>query len=284
MKLSVILNTFNRPEYTKLALISLKHQSRPPDEVVVSDDGSSDSQLPTLRELAPGLPFRLLFVTQEHNGFQLARCRNNGLLASSGDYLSFMDQDLLLTHDYLATHLQFARSGSFLVPQVIILSEEQSGQIKPEQIEQGEFSSILTGNQLSKNRKQYREDAFYQLARRFGYRTHRPKLKGGLFSIHRQDILKVNGYDEEYRGWGNEDDDLGRRLYAATIPGRNPFKNDFAMHMYHKPNHSAGERRNLEYYTQRKQMISSGKYACDRGLLQRRQDDLDCTVIETGAS
>jgi glycosyltransferase involved in cell wall biosynthesis len=284
MKLSVVLNTFNRPEYTRLALISLKHQSRLPDEVVVSDDGSHDSQLPILRELAPTLPFRLLFVTHEHNGFQLARCRNNGILASGGDYLAFMDQDLLLTHDYLDIHCRHASSGSFLVPQVIILSEKQSGQITPEQIEQGVFNSILSGEQLGKNRGQYREDAFYRLARHFGYKTHRPKLKGGLFSIYRHDILKVNGYDEEYRGWGNEDDDLGRRLYAVAIPGRNPFKNDYALHMYHEPNHGAGERRNLEYYTQRKQRISSGEYVCDKGLQQRLETDLDCTVIQTGAS
>ena len=284
MKLSVILNTFNRPQYTRLALHSLKCQSRPPDEVVVSDDGSIDSQLPLLREMAPTLPFRLLFVTQQHNGFQLARCRNNGILVSSGDYLAFMDQDLLLTQGYLATHQQYASSGSFLIPQVIILNEEQTERIEPAQIELGDFSSILSTEQLHKNRKQYREDAFYQLARRFRYRTHRPKLKGGLFSIYRDDILKVNGYDEAYRGWGNEDDDLGRRLYAAAIPGRNPFKNDFAMHMYHEPNHSAGERRNLEYYKQRKQMISSGDYACDQGLKQRSPAELECTVIKTGVS
>lgn len=283
MNCSVILNTYNRPEYTRQALLSLRYQSQPPAEVVISDDGSSDSQLPILQQLAGELNFHLVFVTQEHDGFQLARCRNNGVLTASGDYLVFMDQDLLLTHNYLATHYRHAAPNRFLVPQVVRLTEEQSRCVTPELLQQGQFVSLLTTSQQHKNRRQYQQDRFYSLARVCGYRTHRPKLKGGLFSIFRQDLLRVNGYDEAYRGWGNEDDDLGRRLYAAGIPGRNPFRQDYAVHLHHEPYHNDGERSNRDYYEQRKKRIRAGDSACSVGLVQRRVEDLAITIITTGA-
>ncbi|MBL7033598.1 MAG: glycosyltransferase [Candidatus Delongbacteria bacterium] len=269
IKLSVILNTFNRPEFTRKALLSLQHQSLLPGEVIISDDGSSDSQLPLLEELKPDLKFPLIFVSQKHSAFRLARCRNNGVLAASGDYLVFVDQDLLLTRDYLMTHRAYARRGCFLVPQVIRLTEDQSTRVSTELIEQCNFATLLTRAQLQKNQRQYYQDTFYYVSRRLGYRTHRPKLKGGLFSIFKQDLIRVNGYDEKYQGWGNEDDDLGRRLYAAKIYGRNPFWGDYALHLYHEPYHQSGERINDEYYRKRIVAINTGDYRCEQGLAER---------------
>ena len=39
----------------------------------------------------------------------------------------------------------------------------------------------------------------------------------GNFAVVRADLFMVNGFDEAYVGWGQEDDDLGRRFYAAGV-------------------------------------------------------------------
>jgi len=252
--------------------MSLQHQSVRPHEVVISDDGSEDSQLPVLEQLAPTLDFKLVFARQDDQGFRLARCRNNGIMAASGDYIIFMDQDLLFTRDYVKTHRDNAAPGQFLVSQVVRLSEEQSRQITDTMIMDSDYSAILTPEQLKENRAQFRRDGFYYYSRNVGYRTHRPKLKGGLASILKEDILRVNGYDEQFVGWGNEDDDLGRRLYAAGIRGRNPFRNDFALHFYHEPYHDNGERVNEKYYRKRVAQLSAHNYRCDHGIDDREAD------------
>ena len=74
-------------------------------------------------------------------------------------------------------------------------------------------------------------------------------------------------YDEEYQGWGNEDDDLGIRFYAAGIRGLNPFNKDYVIHFYHTRFHS-GERVNRSYYHKRRKEINKSNYRCRYGYEQ----------------
>ena len=64
---------------------------------------------------------------------------------------------------------------------------------------------------------------------------------------------RINGFDEKFVGWGQEDDDLRRRLYRAGFNGKNLGMNAFAVHLYHppvssKPQHLR-ESNNYFYYT-----------------------------------
>ncbi|CAH1789492.1 unnamed protein product [Owenia fusiformis] len=40
---------------------------------------------------------------------------------------------------------------------------------------------------------------------------------GGVIALNRQNVLKVNGYSNDYWGWGNEDDDFSARTLAAGL-------------------------------------------------------------------
>ncbi len=280
MKTTVIINTFNKPEYTRLVLRSIATQSVQPDEVIITDDGSSDSQLPVLVEQAAVSPFELIFVGQEDAGFRLSRSRNNGIMAASGDYLLFLDQDRLLSPDYIKTHITNAQPDRFLVSQQILLGAEETTELLREQQPERAFPRYIASTKYRKNRKQYYQDLFYFMSAKLGYRSHRPKLKGGMFSLFKKDLEQVNGFDENFVGWGSEDDDLGRRLYAAGINGCNPFKHDFAVHLYHKPYHQNGARVNDDYYRERKRAAHAGEYRCANGLAGRDLNGLDYRALK----
>jgi len=51
-------------------------------------------------------------------------------------------------------------------------------------------------------------------------RTGRPVMRGMNFSAWKADLLAVNGWNEEYVGWGREDDDLVARLQFQGLSGR----------------------------------------------------------------
>jgi glycosyltransferase involved in cell wall biosynthesis len=282
MKISVIVTSYNRPELVRQALASLGSQSLLPDEVVIADDGSSADIAGILRDSAPGLRFGLKGVTHADLGFRLARSRNNGARVASGDLLVFTDQDIVFTKDYLRTIADNARKGEFLVSFPVRLSEADSLKVTGEVIKNCAFEEIVTGEYLKPVAKQYRKDLFYRLIHKIGLRPIGPKLRGGVCAIWKDDFVAVNGYDEMYRGWGNEDDDLGWRLYRYGVKGRNVTTVEVPIHLWH-PTNSGGTRPNREYYKKRIAEIRKGDYRCEYGIMSPLGDDRP-QVIYPGSS
>ena len=87
MRLSVVVPAHDAEGTIGKAIRSALDQTRPPDEVVVVDDGSTDA---TVDEVATfGTAVRL--VVQEQRGPSAAR--NAGVEASTGDWIAFLDAD-----------------------------------------------------------------------------------------------------------------------------------------------------------------------------------------------
>jgi glycosyltransferase involved in cell wall biosynthesis len=92
MKASVAMATYNGAEFLSEQLESLAQQTRLPDELVVTDDGSSDATLDLLRDFAESAPFPVRLERNERN---LGYAKNFEKAASfcSGDIVFFCDQD-----------------------------------------------------------------------------------------------------------------------------------------------------------------------------------------------
>ena len=275
MRITVILSTYERPDLLKLSLLCLNHQSRRPDEVVIIDDGSGTDMLSSIREYGSNLNFgSIKFVRQENRGFRLARSRNNGIRESSGDYVVFWDQDVLATSGYLALFGRFGRPGQFLVAFPVLLTREQSKLITMDEIVRCDYMGLLTDSQKRSIRRQYcKVSLYYHAGRVFPWNRYRPKVRGGYFGLMREDLLKVDGFDENYRGWGAEDDDLGRRLYRAGVVGRTVFRDEFPIHLWHQHETGRGDSPNLDYYRRRIGEIARGDYRAANGLSNPLDDD-----------
>lgn len=265
MKLTLIITTFNRPDFVIKALLSAAAQSRPPDEVVLADDGSKVDMLSVVREHRALFPFPITFVTQEDIGFRLARSRNNGARAATGELLVFTDQDIVFTRGYLKTFVDNARKGEFLVSSPVRLGEVESALVDEAAIKNCDYSAVLKDGHLGPIRKQYRKDFYYRLLKKLHLRPIGPKLRGGVCAIWREDFMAVNGYDENYKGWGNEDDDLGWRLHRYGVTGRNVTQTEVPIHLFH-PTNIVVKRPNREYYKKRLVLIKKGEFAAPNGV------------------
>lgn len=262
---SVIITVFNRCNLLRKALLSLSNQSVKPAELIISDDGSEENVFDEIRNIVERIPFKVKYIKQENRGFRLARCRNNGVRNSSGDYLIFIDQDIICTNNIIKTFIQSRRDKRFITSHRINLSEEQGQLISEEQIAENRFMHVIENEQLKNLAKDYKKDNFYYYLHKFSI-VRKPKLKGQAHAINRKDFELINGYDENFVGWGNEDDDIGRRLYQSGVHGYNPFKDDFPIHLYHEPFHQNKERVNLKYDDVRDAEIKSGNFRCEKGL------------------
>jgi len=88
---SVIIPNFNREHLIGETLRCLLNQTRPADEIIVVDDGSTDRSVEVLKTFGD----RITLITQPNSG--PAAARNRGLAAASGDLIQFFDSDDLLS-------------------------------------------------------------------------------------------------------------------------------------------------------------------------------------------
>lgn len=266
-KISVIITVFNRRHFLEKALLALRSQSQKIDQLIVSDDGSDEDILGLIKDFAKTAHFGIKYVRQENKGFRLARCRNNAVRLAEGDFLIFVDQDVVYTRDYLKKFIESKKEGRFIVAYPVRLTADQTAALTDAQILKADYADLITEKQIKKIHRQFYKDGFERLVKRiFRTRGIKPKLRGGVCGMYKNDLLMVNGYDENYQGWGNEDDDLGRRLYRAGITGYNPFFSQYPIHMYHEPFHINGQRVNRDYYRKRKAEIAAGDYEARHGI------------------
>lgn len=91
MKISVAIPTFNAEKFILPLLASIQDQSVQPDEVVLSDDSSSDSTLQLIDQFAGNSAIR--FVVLQHQPAGISANYRNALLATSGDVVIMGDHD-----------------------------------------------------------------------------------------------------------------------------------------------------------------------------------------------
>src|SRR4029078_7807373 len=93
----------------------------------------------------------------------------------------------------------------------VSFDQATSERIDEDVISRGEFIHLASPKELRILRKQDRKARFYQWIRH----PTKPKLFDNNVGIWRADLERINGYDENFQGWGCEDDDLRIRLRRA---------------------------------------------------------------------
>ena len=78
---ALLISTFERPRHLErvLASVACQQDVRANIEVVVTDDGSQDDTAEVVERFARRSSFPVRLTTHEHDGFQLSRCRNDGV-------------------------------------------------------------------------------------------------------------------------------------------------------------------------------------------------------------
>ncbi|MDO5470011.1 MAG: glycosyltransferase [Akkermansia sp.] len=110
MKYSVIIPAYNAEKFIQTTLQSVYHQTFKDFEIIVVNDGSSDSTADILSRQSDK---RLRVIHQNNSGVSVAR--NRAIAEAKGEYLAFLDADDVWSKDHLAlAHLFFSRHPDFV--------------------------------------------------------------------------------------------------------------------------------------------------------------------------
>ena len=195
--LSVVVPTYQRRDSIRRLLAALHEQTLAPTEfeVVVVVDGSTDGTREWLAEQHP--PFRLNVLWSPNRG-RAAAC-NRGIAAARGDVLVLLDDDMCPFAECLAAHLE-AHAGHErwgIVGAAPIFVDDRADAVK--RFVASKFNTHL--QKLARPGHEFSPRDFYT----------------GNFSIRRDVLLEVGGFDEDFTRYGNEDVELSVRLRRAGV-------------------------------------------------------------------
>lgn len=271
MKLAVVTTTFNRPEHFRLFLEALKRQKRLPDEILAADDGSDEPVWEAMREMAAASGLPVKWARQPHEGFRAAAARNAAMRLCQSDYVVGADCDIVLMPEALETHERLAERGHVVLANRSILDEAWTKRLMeaPSPVPEGLWEAAWEASdksEIAKAEKVFRKHAI--LRRLHLVRNHKPKFLSGSCGVWMDDMRRVNGFDENFVGWGYEDDDLGRRLHLAGVKPKCGIGAVRAMHIWHPSLAPQGlahhrERPNRAYFYRR-----GVKAFCENGLVK----------------
>ena len=154
---SVVIPTYNRLSILQKCLKALENQRLTDDsaiegyEIVLVDDGSTDGTLAWLKKNAAVVP-RVRSLCQNHAG--PAAARNLGVEAAKGDFIIFIDSDLVVTENFLQAHAEGLRQGQltygsdrvFTYGQVINTCNFDNPTAEPYKITDFSAAYFATGN------------------------------------------------------------------------------------------------------------------------------------------
>ncbi|TAN39422.1 MAG: glycosyltransferase [Nitrospirae bacterium] len=260
MKVSLIITTYNSPDFLRKTLDSVQAQDRPPDEVVVADDGSGGDTSVVIDTFARGAAFPVLHVWQENQGFRAARIRNKAINRSSGDYLILLDGDCILNRHFIADHCRLAEKGYFVQGKRVHVNREAVETFNKDVA--NSFSCLI-----KLGLKGWISNTHHLLRLPLIFSVSNRKLKGIKscnMGCYRDDLFAVNGFNEDYVGWGNEDSDLACRFFKYGLSKKvHPFM-AICFHLWHPTNKGL----NNENIQLLQKAIASDQYSCRNGLIK----------------
>lgn len=226
-KTSLVITTYNRPDALALVLLSVLRQTKFPDEVIIADDGSGSSTADLVRNFASFFPVPVEHVWQEDMGFRLAQIRNKAIAKSTGDYIVMIDGDIVLEKHFIEDHRNFAAPQKFIQGKRAALMK--AGTIEMLNIKNcGKFSWLMSDLKFRENA--IRSRILSEIISPF---KRKNRIVGANESFWREDLLAVNGYNEEFTGWGAEDSDICLRLRNYGVDRKNVCYACTGFHLWH---------------------------------------------------
>ena len=221
-KATVIAAFYNKIDYLRLVFSGFERQSEKDFEFIIADDGSNQEIVKELEILSKEIPFPLIHIWQEDKGFRKNKILNKAITTANSHYIIFIDADCIPHSRFIEEHISYSEKECCLTGRRVNLSQKYTQKLSTQKvrdgfIEKNNFELIKDG---VFGESFYVEKGFYfknSLLRNIFNKKERGLL-GCNFSLHKEDMLNINGFDERYEAPSiGEDSDVQFRLELNGI-------------------------------------------------------------------
>lgn len=227
----LVVTTHERPDALGRALHAVAAQSRPPDELIVADDGSGPATAEVVAQHAARSTYPVHHVWQPHAGFRAGRIRNAAVARTHCEYVVLLDGDMIAHPCFIADHLSLARPGHYSQGVRILLDAQATRRMLDSTTPlPGPLSAGLGGARRAYALRSPRLARFLRAPA-----NALVAIKACNQGFWRRDLLAVNGFDEAFTGWGSEDKELCARLANAGVRHQTLLFAAVAWHLDHPP-------------------------------------------------
>lgn len=239
-EIALIVSIYNKIDALKLVLSSLELQSFKNFEVILSDDGSNEDSVSLINDLIKSHSFPIKHVWHADDGWNKNAILNKSLMSTEAPYIVFADGDCLLHHKFIEEHFLNKIPKTILAGRRVNLSERVSLKLTNKRIAQGYlrrtivFDSIL--DSIKSNAKDVEQGFYLNTSFIKKYLNRKEKgVLGSNFSISKDELLKINGFDERFSyPAAGEDSDIEARLRRNGLTVKTIRNQAIQFHLYHK--------------------------------------------------
>lgn len=243
MYLTVVISTYNQPEWLNKVLHGYLLQEHREFEVIIADDGSDEPTKVVIEAFRAKANFPLQHVWHEHLGYRRQIILNEALRKASHDYILMTDGDCIPRPDFLSVHANEAKPGYLLsggycklpmdLSKALTLEDISSGRaFDPAFLRKGglgEFSAWL---------KLKLSPALAAIAD--AITPTKATWNNCNSSGWKKDLFAVNGFNEDMQ-YGGADRELGERLANLGIRSVQIRHRAVVLHLDHKRGYKTPE-------------------------------------------
>ncbi|KAF0192023.1 MAG: glycosyltransferase involved in cell wall [Gammaproteobacteria bacterium] len=233
---SVIIAIYKDVEALHCVLAGLMRQTEPNFEVIVTEDGDDAAVAAYIATRTPE-ELDLHHLTQDDIGFRKTRAVNRAIASARSDYLIFLDGDCIPHQRFVEKHLLHAEPGRICTGRRVYLGPQTSARVRQEPDRIIALENRLTFflrmiplhvDGIRNYELGFPSDLLHRLVKR-----RQLGIMGCNFSCYREDIERINGYNEDLPGIGGEDDDLEWRFNGLGMFTKNIKFQVTTYHLHH---------------------------------------------------
>jgi cellulose synthase/poly-beta-1,6-N-acetylglucosamine synthase-like glycosyltransferase len=228
MEISVVIAYFDNLRFLELALAAFNHQTYKDFEVIIAEDDNNPDTGSFLKANRDAYTYPIIHLNQEEKrGFRKTTMLNKAVRASGGETLVFIDGDCIPHRHFLKQYRKRSKSGLFLYGRRVLLGKKISEAI----IRSRSLSYLRIPSILLSDSRLKKEAIYWPF---FRLHVKKRKLSGHNWGIRKEELLKVNGFDEDYDRPGvGEDYDIEWRLKSAGLKMRSMKNRAIVFHLDH---------------------------------------------------